>query len=152
MCEEHQPCPKENRTPGYRGRWTRGKQILVLLSAAALALLAGFVVGAGFGGTYAPDFSFLGMRGYEGSGLLGGLVCGVTVLLIGAFSTERLRRKGAAYWVLAGALAAIVFGPRLLFPRIPPQEVAFVLLHVGCAFGGALIGWGMATLTKTPTE
>jgi len=152
MCEEHQPSPKENRPREHRGRRTRGKKIVVVLSAAILAVLAGFIGGTGFGGTYAPDFSFLGMPGYEGSALLGGLVCGATVLLIGAFSTERLRRKGAAYWVLAGALAAIVFGPRLLFPRIPPQGVAFALLHVGCAFGGALIGWGISTLTKTPTD
>jgi len=145
--EENRVGPQEEpRKPENESRWAGLKRVLTVLLAAALALLGGCIGGSSFGGNYAPDFSFWGMPGYEGSGLLGGLVAGLTVFVIGGFATELLHRRGASLWVLAGSLAAIVFGPRFLFPVVPPQEVALALVYIGCAGVGALIGWGISLL------
>jgi len=126
--------------------------IMGVLLAAGLASAVGLIGGSSFGGNFAPDFLFLGMPGYEGSGLLGAVTAGSTVFLVGSLAAGLLKRSGSLVSVLIGALAAIALGQRLLFPLISPDELAFALLHVGCAFGGALIGWGIATLTTTQRE
>ena len=58
--------------------------ILVIIT---ITLLLGLLVGAWFGGNYAENFQFNGVRGYEATGQIG-LLCGVFVLLL----------LGAYYW------------------------------------------------------
>ena len=52
-----------------------------------ITLLLGLLVGAWFGGNYAEDFQFNGVRGYEATGQVG-LLCSVFVLIL----------LGAYYW------------------------------------------------------
>jgi hypothetical protein len=143
MSDENQSAPPGNRRT--ESRWAGTRRVLLVFLATAIAVVGGCTGGAEFGGNYATDLSFLGMPGYEGSGLLGGLVSGLVMLLIGGVATEQLRRKGASTWVLIGALVAILFGPRLLFPVIPPQELALALTYLICAVVGSLIGLGVST-------
>ena len=62
-------------------------RMIAVLAAVFIALLLGLLVGAWFGGNYAEDFQFNGVRGYEATGQIG-LLCGVFVLLL----------LGAYYW------------------------------------------------------
>jgi cytochrome bd-type quinol oxidase subunit 2 len=63
-----------------------GRMICVLASV-MLTLLLGMLVGAWFGGNYAENFQFNGVRGYEATSQIG-LLCGVFVLIL----------LGAYYW------------------------------------------------------
>ena len=59
-----------------------------------IALLLGLLVGAWFGGNYAEDFQFNGVRGYEATGQIG-LLCAVFVLvLLGAYYWARGKNNG----------------------------------------------------------
>ena len=58
-----------------------------ILATVIITLLLGMLVGAWFGGNYAEDFQFNGVRGYEATGQVG-LLCSVFVLLL----------LGAYYW------------------------------------------------------
>lgn len=58
--------------------------VLVIIT---ITLLLGLLVGAWFGGNYAENFQFNGVRGYEATSQVG-LLCGVFVLLL----------LGAYYW------------------------------------------------------
>lgn len=62
-------------------------RMIGVLATVIIALLLGLLVGAWFGGNYAEDFQFNGVRGYEATGQVG-LLCSVFVLLL----------LGAYYW------------------------------------------------------
>ena len=62
-------------------------RIIGVLATVIIAMFLGLLVGAWFGGNYAEDFQFNGVRGYEATGQVG-LLCGVFVLLL----------LGAYYW------------------------------------------------------
>jgi len=138
--------PGESRKQQDSRRKKNIARLVGVLLAAFLAFVVGFIGGSGFGGNYAADFSFLGMPGYEGSSLLGGLAAGLAVLVIGGVTCALSSRGGGLLLVLVGALAAIALGPRLLFPVIPPEESAFALIYLGCAVVGGAIGWGVSLL------
>ena len=60
-------------------------RMIGVLTTVILTLLLGVLVGAWFGGNYAEEFQFNGVRGYEATGQIG-LLCGVVVLiLLGAY-------------------------------------------------------------------
>jgi len=63
-------------------------RIVVVIAAVLTFLLLGLLIGAWFGGNYAENFQFNGVRGYEATGQIG-LMCGSFALLI----------LGAFYWV-----------------------------------------------------
>ena len=62
-------------------------RIIGVLATVIIAMFLGLLVGAWFGGNYAEDFQFNGVRGYEATGQVG-LLCSVFVLLL----------LGAYYW------------------------------------------------------
>jgi hypothetical protein len=126
--------------------WADVKRGLSAVLAALVALVGGFINGASFGANHAPDFSFSGMPGYEGGGLLGGMVSGLSVLLIAVFAVFLLRPMSRAALVVAGALAMTLFGAPALFPVIPPQEWALALTYLSCTVVGTLVGLGVSAL------
>ena len=66
-------------------------RIIGVLATVIIAMFLGLLVGAWFGGNYAEDFQFNGVRGYEATGQVG-LLCGIFVLiLLGAFYWARGR-------------------------------------------------------------
>jgi hypothetical protein len=66
--------------------------LAALIGGIAVAVL-GLIVGATYGGNYATDFEFSGLRGYEATGLIGavlGFVCGAA---LGSYLVDRLTRR-----------------------------------------------------------
>lgn len=61
---------------------------IIIIAAVLVSLALGMLIGAWFGGNYAQDFQFNGVRGYEATGQLG---------LI--FASLALGLVGAIYWV-----------------------------------------------------
>jgi hypothetical protein len=58
---------------------------MVALAVIVPCLMLGWLVGAWFGGNYAENLRFNGVRGYEATGQIG-MLCGIFVyLLLGAF-------------------------------------------------------------------
>lgn len=146
MQEESDVGPQDMPEEGGQSRWKPLVRTVGVVLAAGLALVVGLIGGSSFGGNYAPDFTFWGMPGYEGSGLLAGLLAGFTLLVIGGVAGALLKRRGGLLLVMIGALAAIALGPHLLFPVVPPEAVALALVYIGCAVAGAAIGWGISLL------
>jgi len=62
-------------------------RFIFVLATVIITLLLGVLVGAWFGGNYAENFQFNGVRGYEATGQVG-LLCSVFVLIL----------LGAYYW------------------------------------------------------
>ena len=61
---------------------------IALIAVVLTPLIFGLLVGAWFGGNYAENFQFNGVRGYEATSQIG-LLCGIFALLL----------LGAYYWV-----------------------------------------------------
>ncbi len=83
--------PNQNEQPP----WTFfrvGACLLAGVIAGVLGGVIGFVVAATYGGNYATGFEFVGLRGYEATGLLGELVGFVTFGLLGFYFLARLTR------------------------------------------------------------
>lgn len=59
--------------------------------AVIIGLLAGVFIGANIGGNYFVDFAFLGARGYEVAGLLGGIV-GVLIVIGAAIGITKIQK------------------------------------------------------------
>ncbi len=80
------------QTPSSSQKKSAMRSAMVLAVAGFLGVIGGFLAGATYGGNYAPNAFFGGVRGYEATGLLGaltgGLVCVLAVLLVS-------RRPGA---------------------------------------------------------
>jgi hypothetical protein len=66
---------------GWKILWT----VIGALVVISPSLILGWLIGAWFGGNYAENVRFNGVRGYEATGQIG-ILCGVFVLLLlGAF-------------------------------------------------------------------
>lgn len=65
------------------------RKVLIGLVLGVVLALIGLFVGTNIGGNYFPDFEFLGGRGYEATGYLGGIIGALLGLLIGAFSVRK---------------------------------------------------------------
>lgn len=64
-----------------------------VLAVVFITLILGMLIGAWFGGNYAENFQFNGVRGYEATGQIG-LMCGsFALLLLGAFYWAKNSRK-----------------------------------------------------------
>jgi flagellar basal body-associated protein FliL len=61
---------------------------IIIIVVILVTLVLGMLIGAWFGGNYAQDFQFNGVRGYEATAQLG-LICGSLALGV----------MGAIYWV-----------------------------------------------------
>jgi len=62
------------------------------VAAAGAGAVGGFLIGATYGGQYAPQFEFAGLTGYEATGLIGELVGLVVVGLSTFYLVRRLTR------------------------------------------------------------
>jgi cytochrome bd-type quinol oxidase subunit 2 len=70
-------------------------RMIGVLATVIITLLLGVLVGAWFGGNYAENFQFNGVRGYEATSQIG-LLCGVFVLiLLGAYYWARGRNNNS---------------------------------------------------------
>ena len=68
-------------------------RFVIVLTSVISTLIIGMLIGAWFGGNYAENFQFNGVRGYEATGQIG-LLCGVFVLiLLGAYFWARGRNN-----------------------------------------------------------
>jgi len=130
-----------------RSRWRLIWRIVLALVAAGLGYIGGLISGSGYGGNYAPDFSFFGMPGYEGSGMMAGVASGGSILLVASLSLVFLRNSGTAVFVVVGAFVGILFGAPLFFPVIAPSTGLLALTYAGSAGVGALVGAGIGALT-----
>jgi len=135
---------EESKVP--LSRWYFVRQFLLVLIAAGLGLIGGFVSGAGYGGNYAPDFSFLGMPGYEGTSLMAGVVSGGMLLLIAGLSAGLVRRRGVASLTIIGAFMGIALGAPRFFSLIAPSSGLLIVTYVGCASIGAIAGMSFGLL------
>jgi len=88
------------RVPDSIGRrpWTLRRVLVCLLAGlvgGVVLAVVGLVVGAAFGGNYATEFEFNGMRGYEATGQLGAILGFVAGALLGALLVcFRTKRRG----------------------------------------------------------
>jgi hypothetical protein len=123
------------------------RTVLALLAAGA-GYVGGLASGGGYGGTYALDFSFLGMPGYEGSASMAGVVAGGTILLVAGLSFWLFRRWSTAAMIIIGAYIGILAGAPLFFPIIAPSVGLFALAYFGCGVIGALVGLIIGSLTS----
>ncbi|MFC2095549.1 hypothetical protein ACFLSW_03830 [Candidatus Bipolaricaulota bacterium] len=135
----------EPREPDSSSGWAGIRRVLFVLLSGAIGLVGGCLNGATYGGNYAPDFSFLGQPGYEGSGLMGAIVSAASILVIAGLSIGLLRRGSAALSII-GALLAISFAPSAFYTMIAPSEGLFALSFIGSAILGALIGAALGLL------
>jgi hypothetical protein len=69
-----------------------GAYLLAGVIAGVLGGVIGFVVGAMYGGNYGTELEFVGLRGYEATGLLGGIGGVVTCGFLGFYFLARLTR------------------------------------------------------------
>jgi cytochrome bd-type quinol oxidase subunit 2 len=68
-------------------------RFVIVITSVISTLIFGMLIGAWFGGNYAENFQFNGVRGYEATGQIG-LLCGVFVLiLLGAYYWARGRNN-----------------------------------------------------------
>ena len=61
------------------------KRTLIIVAVTAVTLSLGVLAGAWFGGNYAQDFQFNGVRGYEATAQLGLIIGSAALFLMGAF-------------------------------------------------------------------
>jgi hypothetical protein len=142
---EHVRAGGENRAPHFG--WHLARHLLWVLLAAGLGSVAGFMSGASYGGTYAPEFSFLGMPGYEGSAMMAGIVSGSLLLFIAGLSVGLQRRQGAASMTLVGAFLGVLLVAPRLFPIIAPSTGLLAVAYVGGTSFGAVVGLAIGLLT-----
>jgi hypothetical protein len=135
---EHVPSRGENRTPHVG--WHLVRHLVWVLLAAGLGSVAGFISGASYGGNYAPEFSFLGMPGYEGSAMMAGIVSGSFLLLISGLSIGLQRRQGMALPPIVGALLGVLLVSPRLFPIVAPSTGLLAVAYVGGTSLGAVVG------------
>jgi len=126
---------------GNGSRWREVRNALLAILGGGLALLGGCFTGANYGGNYAPDFVFLGQPGYQGSSLMAGLACLVSLAMIALLSELTMRRMAARCFTITGALAGMLLGGPLLFQVIAPSVWLLAAVYFGSAALGALIGW-----------
>ncbi len=124
---------KRSRSPLLR------KALLVLL-AAFLGLLGGCISGVNYGGNYASNLSFLGLRGYEATGWLAGLISGGTLLVIASLSVGTMQNRAALTLTIIGGVLGVLFGVSLFFPIIPASGLFVALVYVASGSIGALVG------------
>ena len=73
--------------------WKILGNIIVTLAVILPCLALGWLAGAWFGGNYAENVRFNGVRGYEATGQIG-LLCGIFfLLLLGAFYYVKKKRN-----------------------------------------------------------
>ncbi len=125
---------------GRLSPWRLVGQVVVALLSTGIGYIGGVVSGGSYGGNFVPDFSFLGMPGYEGSAVMAGVVTGGTILLVAVLSFWLLRRWSTSAMAIIGAYIGILAGAPLFFPIIAPSIGLFALAYFGCGMIGAVIG------------
>ena len=73
-------------------RWKILRNIVGVLAVVSPSLILGWLAGAWFGGNYAENVRFNGVRGYEATGQIGMLCSIFVLLLLGAFCYVKKNR------------------------------------------------------------
>jgi len=86
------------RVPDPNGQrpWGPGRIVACLLagfSGGIVVALIGLIVGATYGGNYATDFEFNGVRGYEATGQIGAVIGFIAGCPLCAYLVARLTNR-----------------------------------------------------------
>ena len=147
--ENERDQPTEEDSPKRKpSQWRRIGQILLALVAGGVGYIVGLLTGANYGGNYAPDFSFLGFPGYEGSGLMAGIAAGGTLFVIAMGSLLLLRKLSVSTLTIVGGILGTMVGAPLFFAVIAPSIWLLAAVYAGSGLVGALVGLIIGSLAS----
>ncbi len=83
-------------------------KILGGVAGGSIGMVAGFMAGATYGGNFAVGFRFLGLRGYEATGIIGIIIGALVGAIVGVFFVRHTQKQGQKGIVIDINIALII--------------------------------------------